>query len=402
MHKPDRLMDLMKLYRHDGSVRFQIDSFPTNADGGFDKDAGTKLIKANRERLEELQRKLYAQDSWSLLLIFQGMDAAGKDSAIDSIFDGINPQGCEVTSFKRPSTLELDHDYLWRSTIRLPRRGMIGIFNRSYYEECLVARVHKDVLEKQRLPPQLVTSDIWRERFEDITAMERHLVRNGTVVLKFFLHLSKDEQRDRFLARLDEPSKNWKFEMGDVNERKHWDAYQDAYEDMIDHTSTRHAPWYVIPADRKWYARAMIGSVIVDALDRLKLTYPKSDPLLAKEFSAIRAALVSEGKPVTIEDAASAKSSGQPKAEAAQTPRAAGPAIGSDRQAKAEKAPPRASASAAAQSGTVPKPPAATPAKARLAAPQKAADVAKPKSPLVDTSGGDGKSAASPANKADT
>lgn len=297
MAKSDKLKDLVKLYRHDGAARFRLASFPTDADGGFDKDAGNKLIKANRERLEELQRKLYAQKSWSLLLIFQGLDAAGKDSAIESVFDGVNPQGCEVSSFKQPSTLELDHDYLWRSTLRLPRRGMIGIFNRSYYEECLVVRVHKAVLENQRLPKQLVTPKIWRERFEDISAMERHLARNGTVVLKFFLHLSKDEQRNRFLSRLDEPSKNWKFEMSDVIERQYWDKYQEAYEDMIDHTSTPDAPWYVIPADRKWYARVMIGSVIVSALERLKLTFPKSDPVLAKEFGAIREALINEGKP---------------------------------------------------------------------------------------------------------
>ena len=231
-----------------------------------------------------------------MLLIFQGMDAAGKDSAIKSVFEGVNPQGCEVYSFKQPSTKELDHDFMWRSAICLPERGRIGIFNRSYYEECLVVRVHPEILAKQRIPPKLVTKNIWRERFEDISAFERYLARNGTVVLKFFLNVSKDEQRQRFLDRLEEPAKNWKFSMADVAERKLWDRYQAAYQDMIRHTASAAAPWYVVPADRKWFARVVIGSVIVNALDKLDLQFPKVDKASLEEFKKVREALENEGK----------------------------------------------------------------------------------------------------------
>ena len=210
-------------FRFDGSSEFHLKSHKTSEKGGLDKDKGEKIIEANRKRLSDFQEKLYAQDRWSLLLIFQGMDAAGKDSAIKSMFDGVNPQGCEVTSFKQPSTHELDHDFMWRSTIALPERGRIGIFNRSYYEECLVVRVHPEILAKQKIPPRLVTKNIWRERFEDISAFENYLARNGTVILKFFLNVSKQEQRERFLDRLDEPSKNWKFSMADITERALWD-----------------------------------------------------------------------------------------------------------------------------------------------------------------------------------
>ena len=201
---------------------FHLKSQMTSERGGLDKDKGEKIIEANRKRLNDLQEKLYAQDRWSLLLIFQGMDAAGKDSAIKSVFDGVNPQGCEVTSFKQPSNHELNHDFLWRSTIALPERGKIGIFNRSYYEECLVVRVHSETLAKEKLPPRLVTKNIWRERFEDISAFERYLARNGTVILKFFLNVSRQEQRERFLERLDDPAKNWKFSMADISERALW------------------------------------------------------------------------------------------------------------------------------------------------------------------------------------
>jgi PPK2 family polyphosphate:nucleotide phosphotransferase len=224
------------------------------------------------------------------------MDAAGKDSAIKSIFDGVNPQGCEVTSFKQPSTLELDHDFLWRSMIALPQRGRIGIFNRSYYEECLVTRVHPDLLAKEKIPPRLVTKNIWRERFEDITAMERYLARNGTVILKFFLNVSKKEQRERFLERLEEPSKNWKFSMGDITERARWPRYQAVYQDIVRHTSTALAPWHVVPADHKWFARVVIGSAIVGALDRLDLHFPKVDKADRSEFKQVREALLTEGK----------------------------------------------------------------------------------------------------------
>ena len=212
------------------------------------------------------------------------------------MFEGVNPQGCEVTSFKQPSTKELDHDFLWRSMIALPERGRIGIFNRSYYEECLVVRVHPEMLAKQKIPPQLVTKDIWRERFEDISAMERYLARNGTVILKFFLNVSKEEQRERFLDRLEEPAKNWKFSMADIGERKLWAKYQAAYQDMIRHTSTKQAPWIVVPADHKWFARVVIGSAIVAALDRLDLQFPKVDKADRSEFKQVREALLAEEK----------------------------------------------------------------------------------------------------------
>src|SRR5450631_2637069 len=213
-------------FRFDGSGEFHLKSHKTNEKGGLDKAKGEKILDANRKRLNDFQEKLYAQDRWSLLLIFQGMDAAGKDSAIKSIFDGVNPQGCEVTSFKQPSTLELNHDFMWRSMVALPKRGQIGIFNRSYYEECLVTRVHPEILDQERIPLRLMTKNIWRERFEDISAFERYLARNGTVILKFFLNVSKQEQRERFLERLEAPSKNWKFSMADITERALWNRYQ--------------------------------------------------------------------------------------------------------------------------------------------------------------------------------
>ena len=283
-------------FRFDGSGEFHLKSHETDEKGGLDKDKAEKILEANRKRLNDFQEKLYAQDRWSLLLIFQGMDAAGKDSAIKSVFDGINPQGCEVTSFKQPSTRELDHDYLWRSMIALPERGRIGIFNRSYYEECLVVRVHPEILGKQKLPARLVTRDIWRDRFEDISALERYLARNGTVILKFFLNVSKEEQRARFLSRLDEPAKNWKFSMADISERAMWAKYQAAYQEVIRHTSTRAAPWHVVPADYKWFARVVIGSTIVSALDRLDLHFPRVDRAERSEFKQIREALLVEGK----------------------------------------------------------------------------------------------------------
>lgn len=281
-------------FRVEDGKKFDLTKYATAEKGGFDKDAGRDIIDANRDRLAALQETLFAQDRWSLLLIFQGMDAAGKDSAIKSVFEGVNPQGCEVASFKQPSSNELDHDFLWRSTVRLPERGHIGIFNRSYYEECLVVRVHKEILARQKLPPELVTANIWKERFEDISAFERYLARNGTLVLKFFLHVSKDEQRKRFLDRLDEPAKNWKFSMQDVAERAHWDAYQDAYQDVIANTAAKHAPWIVVPADHKWFARVVIGSAIVAALESLDLKIPGIDDESLKQFSLARTALEQE------------------------------------------------------------------------------------------------------------
>src|SRR3982074_2303081 len=280
----------------DGSGEFHLRSHKTNEKGGLDKDKGEKIIDANRRRLSEFQEKLYAQDRWSLLLIFQGMDAAGKDGAIKNIFDGINPQGCEVHSFKQRSTLELDHDFMWRSMIALPQRGRIGIFNRSYYEECLVVRVHPEILAKEKTPPKLVTKNIWRERFEDIAAIERYLARNGTVILKFFLNVSKQEQRQGFVGRLEEPSKNWKFSLADIAERALWGRYQAAYQEVIRHTSTEVAPWHVVPADHKWFARVVIGSTIVATLDRLDLHFPKVDKAERSEFKQVRQALLEEGK----------------------------------------------------------------------------------------------------------
>jgi PPK2 family polyphosphate:nucleotide phosphotransferase len=283
-------------FRFDGSGVFHLGSHKTNAKGGLDKDQGEKILDANRKRLSDFQEKLYAQDRWSVLLIFQGMDAAGKDSAIKSVFDGVNPQGCEVTSFKQPTTHELNHDFMWRSTIALPERGRIGIFNRSYYEECLVTRVHPEILAKEKIPPSLVTKNIWRERFEDICAFERYLARNGTIILKFFLNVSKEEQRQRFLDRLDDPSKNWKFSMADVTERAWWNRYQAVYQDIVRHTSTAHAPWYVVPADHKWFARVVIGSAIVSALEGLNLRFPRVDKASLREFKKVREALENEGK----------------------------------------------------------------------------------------------------------
>jgi PPK2 family polyphosphate:nucleotide phosphotransferase len=294
-------------FRFDGSGEFHLKSHKTGEKGGLDKDKGEKIIDANRKRLSDFQAKLFAQDNWSLLLIFQGMDAAGKDSAIKSVFDGVNPQGCQVASFKAPTTRELDHDFLWRSTVALPERGRIGIFNRSYYEEVLVVRVHPEILAKQKIPRVLVKKTIWRERFEDIAAFERYLARNGTVVVKFFLNVSKEEQRQRFLDRLEEPSKNWKFSMADVAERALWDKYQAAYQEMIRHTSTPAAPWHVVPADHKWFARVVIGSTIVSALDKLDLKFPKVDAASLQEFKKVREALENEGKGAAVTRKAAVK-----------------------------------------------------------------------------------------------
>jgi PPK2 family polyphosphate:nucleotide phosphotransferase len=238
------------------------------------KDEAAKRLEKGVNKLRELQEVLYAQDNWALLLIFQAMDAAGKDSTIEHVMSGINPQGCQVYSFKSPSAEELDHDFLWRNHRCLPERGRIGVFNRSYYEEVLIVRVHPAILAAQKLPKRLVTRHIWKERFEDINAFERYLTRNGTVVRKFFLHVSKDEQKKRFLDRLDEPEKNWKFSASDVKERERWDEYMQAYEEVLEHTSTKHAPWYVIPADHKWFARMAVADIIVEALESLELTFP--------------------------------------------------------------------------------------------------------------------------------
>lgn len=258
-----------------------------------EKQASGMLAESLGE-LRDRQQKLYAQQEWALLLILQGMDAAGKDSVISHVMSGVNPSGCEVFSFKQPSSEELKHDFLWRSTCKLPERGRIGIFNRSYYEEVLVVRVHQRDLQAQRLPQSLVTEEIWRQRYEDIAAFERHLARNGTLVRKFFLHVSKAEQKKRFLARLDTPEKNWKFSEDDVKERKLWPHYMAAYEHAIRHTAAPHAPWYVVPADHKWFTRLVVASAVVEALDDLNLQLPEITRERRKELEAARAALENE------------------------------------------------------------------------------------------------------------
>jgi PPK2 family polyphosphate:nucleotide phosphotransferase len=256
-----------------------------------DKPIAKEALTNGIEVLAELQNMLYAQDSWSVLLIFQAMDAAGKDGAIKHVMSGVNPQGCQVFSFKAPTSEDLDHDYMWRCMKCLPERGRIGIFNRSYYEEGLVVRVHREFLEKQKLPPELITKDIWKERFQDIRAIERYLSRNGVLIRKFFLNVSNKEQKKRFLERIEEPEKNWKFSANDAKEREYWDDYMDAYEDMIRNTATKHAPWYVVPADNKWFTRVVVAAAIIDALDDLDLRYPKVSDAKLKELAAAKRAL---------------------------------------------------------------------------------------------------------------
>src|SRR5437868_3690605 len=259
-----------------------------------DKPRAKEALAMGVTALAELQDKLYAQDKWAVLLVFQAMDAAGKDGAIKHVMSGVNPQGCEVYSFKSPSAEDLDHDYLWRCMKDLPKRGQIGIFNRSYYEEVLVVRVHAQILENEKLPKPLVTKHIWQERFEDINGFERYLTRNGIAVVKFFLHLSKKEQKRRFLERLDNPAKNWKFSLSDVKERKCWDAYQEAYEDMIRHTAKEHAPWYVVPADNKWFTRLVVAQAVVDELKGMNLKYPKVSGELKAALTQARQQLQNE------------------------------------------------------------------------------------------------------------
>ncbi len=260
--------------------------------GSQDKPRAKEALDMGIEALTHLQDKLYAEDSWAVLLIFQAMDAAGKDSTIKHVMSGVNPQGCQVISFKTPSPEDLDHDYLWRCVKNLPARGHIGIFNRSYYEETLVVRVHPELLEKQKLPSELVAKDIWKERFKDIRGFERHLTRNGVVIRKFFLHVSKKEQRRRFLERLENPGKNWKFSASDLKEREFWEDYMEAYEDMIRHTATEDAPWYVVPADNKWFTRVVVAAAVVSTLGSLDLAYPKVGPEKLKALAAARRALL--------------------------------------------------------------------------------------------------------------
>jgi PPK2 family polyphosphate:nucleotide phosphotransferase len=292
MSKRDKSIDA---YRVDGRGKWRLKDVDPHDRGNVASEAqGGKLLARDIGRLAELQDKLYAQDRWALLLVFQAMDAAGKDSTIKHVMSGVNPQGCEVHSFKAPSIEELDHDFMWRTTCRLPRRGHIGIFNRSYYEEVLVVRVHPEVLAHERMPTELVTKHLWKERYEDINAFERYIARNGVVVRKFFLHVSKKEQRKRFLARLDDPEKNWKFSPDDVAERQCWSDYMDAYEEMIQATATEHAPWFVVPADNKWFTHYVVASAVIEALEELELDYPKVDSAMKKRLRSARSALEDE------------------------------------------------------------------------------------------------------------
>jgi len=284
---------LANTFRVNSGKHFRLKDYDPGDTGHWkSKENATEALEEGIARTAELQDKLYAQDNWSLLLIFQAMDAAGKDGAIKHVMSGVNPQGCQVYSFKAPSEVELQHDFLWRTTRVLPERGHIGIFNRSYYEEVLVVRVHPEILDSQKTPPSLVTKHIWDERFEDIRCFERHMARSGTVIRKFFLNVSKKEQKKRFLERLDEPEKNWKFSPNDVKERECWDDYMKAYEDMIRNTATEQSPWYIVPADDKWFTRLVISTVIVDTLESLKLEYPKVDADKRKELEAAKKQLL--------------------------------------------------------------------------------------------------------------
>jgi len=286
---------LAKAYRVENGKHFRLKGFdPADTGHWRSKEHAEEALQQGIARTAELQSMLYAQDRWALLLIFQAMDAAGKDGIIKHVMSGVNPQGCQVYSFKAPSDLELQHDFLWRTTRCLPERGHIGIFNRSYYEEVLVVRVHPQILQSQKTPPVLCGKNIWEERFEDIRSFERHMARSGTFIRKFFLHVSKKEQKKRFLARLDEPEKNWKFSASDIKERQYWDDYQGAYEDMIRNTASEHAPWYVVPADNKWFTRIVVSGVIVETLESLDLAYPKVDEQKRRELEAAKKQLMAK------------------------------------------------------------------------------------------------------------
>ena len=290
--------ELAKPFRVTKGKDFRLKDVDPDDTLDFTKDEHKPVAKEALARgvaaLAELQDKLYAQDRWAVLLIFQAMDAAGKDGAIKHVMSGINPQGCQVYSFKSPSAEDLDHDYLWRCMKCLPNRGHIGIFNRSYYEELLVVRVHPEFLAKQKLPSKLVGKNIWEERFEDIRNFEQYLARNGVVVRKFFLHVSKKEQKKRFLERIDDPLKNWKFSSNDANERDFWDDYMEAYEEMIQETATKDAPWYVVPADNKWFTRVVVSAAVIEALAGLDLEYPEVDQSKLKELAAAKKKLLSK------------------------------------------------------------------------------------------------------------
>jgi PPK2 family polyphosphate:nucleotide phosphotransferase len=289
--------DLAGRYRVSNGSRFRLkDISPSDSWGKRLKPIAGEMLKQGCKRMADLQERLYAQDRWSVLLIFQAMDAAGKDGTIKHVMAGVNPQGVDVHSFKAPSSEELDHDFLWRTARRLPRRGHIGIFNRSYYEETLVVRVHQNILARQQLPRELVTKNIWRERFEDINGFERYVTRQGVMVRKIFLHVSKEEQRERFLERLEKPEKNWKFSPADVGERAHFTEYMGAYEEMIRYTATEWAPWHVVPADRKWFTRLVVSAIVIDAIESLDPRFPEVDAKTRAEFKKTRAALEAEAK----------------------------------------------------------------------------------------------------------
>jgi PPK2 family polyphosphate:nucleotide phosphotransferase len=288
---------ISKRFRIDHPEHFHLAAFDPADTAGLDitKDIAKSILAEDIKRLSELQNRLYSQHSWGALVILQGMDASGKDSVIKHVMTGLNPQGVEVHSFKTPSAEELDHDFLWRAAINLPARGRIGIFNRSYYEEVLVVRVHPDLLEHQGLPAELLTHRIWKERFKDIKAFEQHLLRSGFVLFKFHLHVSKQEQSRRLLQRLEDPEKRWKFSKSDVAEHKLWARYMEVYQDMIRHTSTQEAPWYVVPADNKWFSRLVVASVLVETFNQLDLKYPKHEAIDSQELERIRQALLAKG-----------------------------------------------------------------------------------------------------------
>jgi PPK2 family polyphosphate:nucleotide phosphotransferase len=300
MKRAKKLRSLATLYRINHGKNFRLRDFDPGDTAGLSeeiKEESELLLQHSTEQLAELQDKLYAQDRWGLLLIFQAMDAAGKDGTIKHVMSGVNPQGCQVFSFKAPSQEELDHSYLWRTSNCMPARGRIGVFNRSYYEEVLVVRVHPELLEAQCLPPSCVSDKIWKERFEDISAFERYATRNGIAIRKFFLNLSKEEQKRRFLARLDHPEKNWKFSAADVRERRFWKDYQKNYEDMIRQTSSKDCPWIVVPADKKWFARLVVSSVIIHALEDMNLSYPEVSDQKRRDLAQVRRELEGKAKP---------------------------------------------------------------------------------------------------------
>lgn len=293
MKPSKKLLKLADNFRVNHGKSFRLKDYDPADTRGMDdlKEQTDELLKESIALMQDRQEMLYAQNQWAVLLIFQAMDAAGKDGVIKHVMSGLNPQACQVFSFKQPSAEELDHDFLWRTNRCLPERGRIGIFNRSYYEEVLVVRVHPEFLAGEHLPQELKGKKIWKERFADISSLESYLTRNGTVIRKFFLNVSKEEQKRRFLARLEEPEKNWKFSEADVHEREHWDEYMDAYEDMIRHTSAPDAPWYVVPADHKWFMHLTVGAAVLDTLESLKLDFPKVSKTRQKELAAARSAL---------------------------------------------------------------------------------------------------------------